>query len=1075
MTGARDVEVEFGVLGALTAAVRGVPVALTGAKSRIVLASLLLRPGRPVSTDELVERLWDVAPARGARNTTQSYVMRLRTALGDAGRMIRTHPSGYVADVPETSVDLWRFREHVRRAGAAGDARAQSSELAAGLALWRGAPLADVPSEFLQRNEVPALVEERLQAVERRIDVDLELGRHAGLVAELQKLTTEHRLREHFWHQLMLALVRSERQADALAAYRAVSALLREELGVEPGEPLQRLHHRILNGEAGGAAPPPPPPDRWPVPRQLPAGLQDFTGRDAEARRVEDIITSATRAVPVVVLSGPPGVGKTALALHVAHRVAQRFPDGQLHLDLRGYSTSPPVSATDALNRLLRALGTPPELVPHDLDDQSALFRSKLADRRVLLVLDNAVSADQIRPLLPGSATCAVLVTSRDKLVGLVALGAAQQVPVDLVSPEDARKLLTTLLGEERTAAEPRAVDEFAALCGYLPLALRIAAANLTASPGLGIADYVDRVRRSDRLDEMSIAGDDQAAVHWAFDRSYSVLKPEPARLFRLLSLAPGPDFDRFTAAELAGVAPEAAAKALTRLATANLVFSRAAGRYQFHDLIGEFARKKCETEDAPEERRRAVRRLFESALDTARAAEAVAGRRTPPPARRPRPGLATPAEALAWFQAETPNLVALVREAAHDHPELLPWRLADALVGHFERLRLDTSWRVAFDTALTAARERGDRVGWAEMEDGLGRLGFLQARYDDARTHYLRAVDLFRASADPAGEARSLTGLGSVAFDRGAYEEAITRYGAAAELFRAVPDAPDQVRTLYNLAVVLMMSGDTDRAVERFAAAGRLAEALDMPLMRARTAAGTATADLWRGRHGEAAAGFTAVLAVVSELAYPQYRSETLRSLAEVALEEGDLRRAADLGRQALAVADSIESPWHEVGARVILGRAALGGGDPDAAFEHFRVARGEASARVRHWHASATRGLAEWHRRAGSADAAVELAAAVLDDPRPRERGRTHAELASALLAKGDHRAALHHAELAAGIGRAHGYRLDEVQALAVVAELHRVLGDDTAAERARARSAGLLADDRGAPPSGGEQDAP
>lgn len=1076
MTGARDVEVVFGVLGALTATVHGVPVALTGGKARVVLASLLLKPGQPVSTDELVERLWDAAPARGARNTAQSYVMRLRTALGDGGRIIRTHPSGYVADVPETAVDLWRFREHVRRAGATDDLRAQADELAAGLALWRGAPLSDVPSEFLHRNEVPTLVEERLQTVERRIDVDLERGLHAGLVAELQKLTTEHRLREHFWHQLMLVLVRSARQADALAAYRTVSALLREELGVEPGEPLQRLHHRILTGKAAGDAPSAPPPDRWPTPRQLPTDIQDFTGRETEARRVEELVTSGTHAVPVIVLSGPPGVGKTALALHVAHRLAHRFPDGQLHLDLRGFSTSPPVSATDALNRLLRALGTPPELVPHDLDDQAALLRSKLADRRVLLVLDNAVSADQIRPLLPGSATCAVLVTSRDKLIGLVALGGAQRVPVDLVSAADARKLLTTLLGEERAAAAPQAVDRLAALCGYLPLALRIAAANFTASPGLGVADYVGRIQRSDRLDEMSIAGDDQAAVHWAFDRSYSVLKPGSARLFRLLSLVPGPDFDRFTAAALADVAPDAAEKALTLLATANLVAGHAGGRYQFHDLIGEFARKKCEAEDDPEERHRAVQRLFESALDAARTAEAVAGQRTPPTTHHPRPDLTSPAAAHAWFHAETPSLVALVRQLAHHHPELPSWRLAGALVGHFERQRLDLAWRAAFDAALTGAQERGDHAGWAAMEDGLGRLDFLQARYDDARAHYLRAADLFRAAADSSGEARSLTGLGSVAFDQGAYQEAITRYEQAVALFRDVPGAPDQVRTLYNFAIVLMMSGDTDSAIERFAAACRLAETLDMRLMQARTTAGTAMADLWRGRLSEAADGFSAALVAVGELAYPQYRGETLRSLAEVALEEGDLGRAADLGAQALEIAESVGSPWHEVGAHVVLGRAALGSGDPVIAFEHFRAARGEASTRVRHWHAQATRGLAEWYRRAGSADVAADLAATTLDDPRPRERGRTHAELASALLARGDHLVALDHAQRAAEVGRAHGYRLDEAQALAIVAELRHALGDEAAADRARTRSEHLFTEGHDAPsPPGGNIDAP
>jgi DNA-binding SARP family transcriptional activator len=1077
MGSAHDVQVEFGMLGSLVASSMGSPITLASAKTRVVLASLLLRPGRPVSTADLVERLWDGEPTKGARNTAQSYVMRLRASLGDASGVIRTHPGGYLIDVPEAAVDLWRFRQHLalaKQAQEAGELQAEAHELQAGLALWRGAPLTDVPSDFLHRREVPTLVEEHLQTLERRIDVELELGQHARLIAELHKLTTEHPLREHFWGQLMLALVRSERQADALAVYREVSALLRQELGVDPGEPLQRLHHQILNGDAtvtrtAAVAPRPSSAERWAAPMQLPPDISDFVGRDAQVAKIDELtgrIRTRGRAVPIAVLSGPPGVGKTALAIHVAHRLSSRFPDGQLYIDLRGYSTSPPVPASDGLARLLRALGTPSELIPHDLDDQSALFRSTLASRRVLVVLDNAISPDQIRPLLPGTSTCAVLVTSRDNLHSLVALNGAHRIPVDLVTTEDARELLSVLLGTERVASEPQAVEEFAALCGHLPLAIRIVAANLLAIPDQGIAEYVGQMRSADRLAAMAIEGDEQAAVNWAFDRSYGVLKPDLARFFRFLSLIPGPDFDIYAAANVAGVGVAAARRMLDQLSTANLAYSRAAGRYEFHDLIKEFARRKSQDEDDPSERRRSVWRLFEFYVDTARLAEAMAKHdaraSTPPKQERPqgRPDLSAPADARAWLTAEMANLVALVCDRAHHGFTLPSWRLAKEMLGHFERQRLDPAWRATVSAALTSADECGERAASAEMEVGLGRLDFLQARYDDARAHYLRAVNLFRRSSDLAGEARSLTGMGAVAFDQGAYGEAIDRFGQAASLFRRAPNASERVATLYNLGITLAMSGQTAEAIKQFAVAKRLAKTLDLRLMEARITASTAMTDLWQGRVRVATANFSSALEVMRALAYPQYVSEVLRSLAEASLESGDLDQAYGFGEQALEMSAQVNSRWLTVGARTILGRIALGRGDTDKAIDHFTVARNEAASAVRHWYSSATRGLAECYRWTGHLDIAAQLASAALQDPRPRERGRAHAELAKILLGRGEHLQALNEAERAVGVGRAHGYQLDQARALHTAAELRSLIGDDEAAQDLRAQAEAVVA---------------
>jgi hypothetical protein len=482
---------------------------------------------------------------------------------------------GYLIEVPASAVDIDRFRYHVERArsAAAGDAGTEGRELHAGLALWRGAPLSDVHSDSLHRNEVPRLVEERLQAIQRqrRVEIDLATGRHAELVAELRSLTAEYPLRERLWHQLMLALYRSHRQAEALNTFREVSTVLREELGVDPGNDLTDLHHRILTGDPALTAREPAASDGWTPAFQLPAEVVDFVGRAELVERIRSLFAPpdvARLGVPVVTLSGLPGVGKTELAIHVAHLLRPQFPDGQLFLNLRGYSPNPPVRPVEALARFLRALGVSPERIPLDLDEQSALFRSTLTGRRVLLVLDNAISPDQVRPLLPGNATCAVIVTSRDSLHGLSAVNGAHRVPVDAVTGDEAEALLAKIIGARRAAVEPAATTELAATCGFLPLALRIAASNLAAMPGQSIASYVRELRSEDRVAAFTIDGDDQAAVRLAFDLSYDALKPELARLFRLLSLVPGPDFDRYAAAGLAGLGLAQAQRMLGALAT---------------------------------------------------------------------------------------------------------------------------------------------------------------------------------------------------------------------------------------------------------------------------------------------------------------------------------------------------------------------------------------------------------------------------------------------------------------------------------------------------------------------------
>ncbi|MEU4742434.1 transcriptional regulator [Actinosynnema sp. NPDC023658] len=425
--------IRFAVLGPLEVWHDGERVAVPAGRARVLLATLLLRANQPVSADELVDRLWEVGapnPDR-AKATLHMVVRRLRQALGEAN-VVRTTTTGYAAEVPPDALDLHRYR-----------ALAERGRHAEALALWRGEPLADVPSDALHRDEVAPLLEHRLDVLEHRIDADLAAGRARALVEELRALTRRHPLREKFWGQLMLALHRSERQADALAVYEEVRGHLAEELGIDPGPALRDLHRQVLENGADG-------PPRAGVPRQLPVPPRVFVGRRRALRDLDD-----ARSDPTVVISsidGAAGIGKTALAVHWAHRVAPDFPDGQLYVNLRGYDPSgQPTPPTDVLRGFLEALDVPPERIPPTAEAQASLYRSLLADRKVLVVLDNARDADQVRPLLPGTSNCLVLVTSRNRMTGLVVQEGARPVRLDLFGRDEAVALLEAGVGSIRS------------------------------------------------------------------------------------------------------------------------------------------------------------------------------------------------------------------------------------------------------------------------------------------------------------------------------------------------------------------------------------------------------------------------------------------------------------------------------------------------------------------------------------------------------------------------------------------------------------------------------------------------
>jgi DNA-binding SARP family transcriptional activator len=625
------VPVEFGLLGPLMVRRGGTVLPVRRGGQRAVLAALLLEANRVVPVAALVEVLWGAAPPPTAPAVVRNQIRRLRQTLGEAGReRIVTQPHGYLIRAADGELDLARFESLLaaaRAAGRGGDWDAVAARTGEALALWRGEPLADVESETLVRREAPRLAELHLQALHLRTDADLRLGCHAEVVTELQHLAARYPLREQTQALLMLALYRCGRQADALAVFRQVRTVLVEELGAEPGPDMARLHQRILAadpaldlsrpiaaaapgpaasglpaaGAAGGVTP-------W-VPRQLPAAIAAFAGRESELTALARILDSAGRqAAGTVVISaigGTAGVGKTSLAIHWAHQVADLFGDGQLYMNLRGYGPAgSPATPAEAIRAFLAALGMPPERIPPDLDAQAGLYRSMLADRRMLIVLDNARDEQQVRPLLPAGQGCLVIVTSRHQLVGLAANDGASLLTLDVLSRGEATQMLTARLGAPRAAAEPEAVGEIVGLCVRLPLALAVAAARAEAQPRLSLAALAGELRDAhSRLDALD-AGDPATSVRAVFSWSTEQLSPAAARMFRLLGVHPGPDVTASAAASLAGLELPKARALLRELSRVHLLAEPTPGRYTCHDLLRAYAIDQAHTIDGETGRR---------------------------------------------------------------------------------------------------------------------------------------------------------------------------------------------------------------------------------------------------------------------------------------------------------------------------------------------------------------------------------------------------------------------------------------------------------------------------------------
>ncbi|ANW16800.1 AfsR/SARP family transcriptional regulator [Streptomyces clavuligerus] len=618
----------FGLLGPVRVWQDGAARPSGTPQQRALLTALLLREGRTAGPAELISALWGEQPPARALAITRTYASRLRKVLGP-GALV-SEAGGYAIRVGRECVDLFEAQElalEAEKTRAAGDRERARALIGKSLGLWDGEPLAHVPGPYAE-NQRTRLEEWRLQLLETRLDLDLEAGAHAEAVSELTALTAAHPLRERLRELLMVALYRSGRQAEALAVYADTRRLLADELGVDPRPELSRLQERILRADAGLTRPGTAAP-RFPVgapvlvrPAQLPSGVPDFTGHEDRVRELADWLADPGHpAVAVCALAGVPGVGKSTLAVHVAHAARHRFPDGQLYIDLQ--RTEPRADRPGAvLGAFLHALGVPQSGIPEGREARAALYRSVLAGRRLLVLLDNARDAAQIRPLLPGTAGCAVLVTSRTRMVDLAG---ARLIDLDVMSPEEALQLFTRIVGAERADAEPEAALHTFAACGFLPLALRMAASRLAARRAWTVSDLAARLADESRRLGGLQAG--ELAVRAPFDRAYRGLGPGQARAFRLLALADGPEIPAAAAAAMLGLPLHTAEDLLEDLVDASLLASAAPGRYHYHDLVRLHARSCAERDETPGDRQEALARLLRFSLAT-----------TAPPVRDIRP-----------------------------------------------------------------------------------------------------------------------------------------------------------------------------------------------------------------------------------------------------------------------------------------------------------------------------------------------------------------------------------------------------------------------------------------------------
>lgn len=992
---------------------------LGGVRPLAVLSALVVNLGEVLSTERLVDCVWDEEAPATAGALVATHVSAVRRALAQVTQdaVVRTRPPGYVADLEPSQVDARRFEELLaagRAAAAVGRLEEAADLLPEALALWRGQEALEGLGQNFARIEAARLAELRLIAQEESFGLHLDLGRADRTIAPLLAHVAAHPLRERPRGQLMTALVRTGRGSDALRTYREGRAILREELGIDPGPELQALHQAVLTNDtqvAGTARPdkigreparpPKSPPGgsratptlgttptarAWPAPSHLPPDIADFVGRTEQiawATALVGRVDEAGRtAPPIGVISGRSGTGKTALAVHVGHRTAELFPDGRLFVDLRAADTAP-LQPADALARLLRAMGVDPETLPTSVEELTGLYRTHIGHRRVLLILDNAAGEAHVRPLLPPGPGCAVLVTSRRRLV---ALEGSDHLDLAVPGQAEALELLRRVAGQGRTSAEPERAAEIVSLCGRLPLAVRIAGARLAARPHWAPGRLADRLRdERRRLSELR-AGD--LELRTSLELGYADLELPERRALRRLALLDLPDFAAWIAAPLLDIGTEEAEEAVERLVDCHFidvigVDDTGRSRYRIHDLAREHARERCLSEESPEERTAAVQRLVASWLGLAEKAAALgpggAARRFPQPAAVRPLDAETEEELLerptAWFAAEQACLLAAVEYCA-DHGMVRAARdLAGALIASSAALynQFD-AWSRSHAAAMAAVRRGGDSEEEAWLLAGLGQLRYEQDKFEESYTYFGNALRLFEARGDvPEGVALALAGMGTARREQAGYAEALELLNAALERYGESAGRGARARVLYGIGYVHREQGRGARAREGLAQALDLYRAEGDRHNEALTLRSLALCHRAEGALADAERQLHEALRIFSALQDTFGVMYTEQSLAKTELRLGRLDEAqARLGR-CLTVARERQDRFGEALVLRTLGEWHLAAGDPDSAREPLERALSTwETLRLPLWRARTLRDLAEVREAHGDTSAA-------------------------------------------------------------------------------------------------------
>ena len=904
---------EIQLLGPVELWVDGRQVGLGPPQQRTVAAALALEAGRVVPVDRLVALVWPGEPPPSARNALQALVSRLRRLLAGTEARLLTRPPGYLLGVDPATVDAHRFRALVGAARAEPDDLRAAEAFRQALALWRGPALADLPPEPRERLG-PALEEARWSALEDRLAVDLRLWRHRELLPELAELVRQQPGRERLVAAQVTALALAGRPAEALDAYDRFRRHLAAEHGTDPGPELRRLHLAVVRGEPLTASPERVEPD-WPAPAQLPPAPTAFVGRAAELAAMEAVRTTADRedragTAVLTSVEGAGGIGKTALAVHWAHRARRHYPDGQLYVDLRGFGLDGPLAADEALARLLRALGVEPNAVPPGEEERAALFRSRTAGRRLLVLLDNARSSDHVRPLLTGSAGCLTVVTSRRRLDGLSVRDGAAAVRLDVVSAAVARELLARVAGGSRLAAEVAATDQLVELCDGLPLALRLAAVRLAGAPELSVAALAAELaddRR--RLDALAVEEGD-TTVRAVLAGSLRALPPDAAGMFRLLGLLPGPDVEPRAAAALAGIPAERAAALLDRLAADHLLEPAGGGRFGMHDVVRLYARELAAGEDAGA----ALTRLFDWYADATDRAERVLfpeREEPPPPVSVPEPvSFDTAAQAVDWLERERANLVAAVRRAQERGAWDAAWYVAHNLTTFLRRGSYLADLVDCQLVATDAARARGSAENEASAANALGIAYSQLRRTEEAVAWYGRARVLHEGQGDRRQAAAVAMNLGSMHLtgERPAEAEPVLRQALA--LARASGHRMAEGLCLGNLGLAERDQGRFAEAEAHLAESARVLREVGYTEGLANVEEDVAGLYARTGRPVDAAAAFRRSIELAQQVGERPVEMRSRRGLAAALRQLGADQEARHHLDVALAIAVQIGSP---------------------------------------------------------------------------------------------------------------------------------------------------------------------